>query len=98
MVVDDILTTGGSVAKLVALLRSLGGEVVAVAVLCNRGGIKPEDIGNVPELFALSNVQLEAFNEDVCPLCKKFVPINTEVGKGREFLAKKRDKYSIAIP
>lgn len=89
LIADDILTTGGSVAKLVGLVRSLGGEVVAVAVLCNRGGVKTEDIGNVPELFALCNVQLEAFEENDCSLCKAGIPINTEVGKGKEYLAKK---------
>jgi len=89
LVADDVLTTGGSVAKLVQLVRSLGGEVVAVAVLCNRGGIKAEDIGNVPELFALSNVQMESYEEKDCPLCKVSVPINTEVGKGKEYLAEK---------
>lgn len=89
LVADDVLTTGGSVTKLVELVRSLGGEVIAVAVLCNRGGVKAEDIGNVSELFALSNVQMESFEENDCPLCKAGVPINTEVGKGKEYLARK---------
>lgn len=89
LIVDDVLTTGGSVAKLVELVRSLGGEVVAVAVLCNRGGVKSEDVGNVPELFALSSVQMESYEESECPLCKAGVPINTEVGKGKEYLEKK---------
>ena len=89
LVVDDVLTTGGSVAKLVELSRSLGGEVVAVAVLCNRGGVKAEDIGNMPELFALSNVRMADYDEAECPLCKAGIPINTEVGKGKEYLEKK---------
>jgi len=89
LVVDDVLTTGGSVAKLVELVRSLDGEVVAVAVLCNRGGVKVEDIGNVPELFALVNVQMADFEESECPFCKASIPINIEVGKGKAYLAEK---------
>lgn len=88
LVVEDVLTTGGSVKKLIDLVKTLGGEVIGVGVFCNRGGIKAEDVG-APEIFALTNVPLEAFDEEECPLCKAGVSINTEVGKGREYLAKK---------
>jgi len=88
LVVEDVLTTGGSVKKLIDSVKALGGEVVGVGALCNRGGIKAEDI-EAPELFALTNVPLEAFDEEECALCKAGVPINTEVGKGKEYLAKK---------
>ena len=91
LVVEDVLTTGGSVKKLIDSVKTLGGKVVGVGVLCNRGGIKPEDVG-APEIFALTDVPLEAFEEEECPFCKAGVPINTEVGKGREFLAKKAGK------
>jgi orotate phosphoribosyltransferase len=63
--------------------------VVGLGVLCNRGGVKPEDVGNPPELFALANVKLDAWDEADCPLCDQDIPINISVGKGREFLAKK---------
>jgi orotate phosphoribosyltransferase len=89
LVVEDVLTTGGSVKKVVEAVRNLGGEVVGVGAICNRGGVKPEDIGNVPKLFSLVNVNLDAWDEAECPLCKQGVPINTEVGRGREYLAKK---------
>jgi len=88
LVVEDVLT-GGSVKKVVEAVRNLGGEVVGVGAICNRGGVKPEDIGNVPKLFSLVNVNLDAWDEAECPLCKQGVPINTEVGRGREYLAKK---------
>ena len=89
LVVEDILTTGGSVKKVVETVRALGGQVTAVAALCNRGGVTAEGLGNLPELFALVNLQLEAWDEKECPLCAKNVPVNTSIGKGREFLAKK---------
>ena len=89
LVVEDILTTGGSAKKVVEAVRSCGGEVVGLGVLCNRDNVKAEDVGDVPELFALTNVQMESWPEKECPLCVEGVSINTEVGKGREYLDKK---------
>ena len=90
LVVEDVLTTGGSVKKVVEAVRAAGGEVVGVAALCNRGNVKPEDIGGVPKLHSLVNVTLDMWDESDCPLCERNVPINTDVGKGREFLARKQ--------
>jgi|SRR3989344_232169 len=87
LVVDDILTTGGSVEGVVRAVREAGGEVVGVAVLCNRGGVTAKQLG-VPELFALCNVSLNSWPEEECPLCAQGVPVNTTIGKGREFLAR----------
>ncbi len=82
LVVEDILTTGGSAKRVVDAVKKLNGEVIGLGVLCNRGGVKAEDIG-VPELFALANIKMDAWTPNECPLCKEGVPINTEVGKGR---------------
>lgn len=96
LVVEDVLTTGGSAKKVIEATRSAGGEVVGLGVLCNRGGITPKDVANVPELFALLNIAMDAWPEDECPLCAKGVPINTDVGKGREFLARRRKRQEEA--
>lgn len=89
LVVEDVLTTGGSVKKVVQAVRDVGGRVVEVAALCNRGNVAAEAIG-APGLFALANVKLDAWDEKECPMCKQGVPINTDIGKGREFLARIR--------
>ncbi|MBF0465598.1 MAG: phosphoribosyltransferase [Nitrospirae bacterium] len=89
LVLEDVLTTGGSVKKVIEATGNFGGEVIGLGVLCNRGGIKPGDVANPPKLFTLINVALESWDEAECPLCAKNVPVNTDVGKGREFLAKK---------
>lgn len=88
LIVEDVLTTGGSVLKVVNAVRALGGEVVGVAALCNRGGITSTDIGGVPKLFSCADVKLDAWDEGDCPMCAQGIPINTNVGKGREFLAR----------
>jgi orotate phosphoribosyltransferase len=89
LVVEDVLTTGGSAKKVIWATRDLGGKVIGLGVLCNRGGIKPQDVADPPKLFALVNVKLDAWNEADCPLCAKNVPINMDVGKGREYLVRK---------
>ena len=90
LVVEDVLTTGGSVKKLVEVTRALGGNIVGLGAICNRGGVTSVDVGNVPKLFALVNLKLEDWPEADCPLCKEGIPINMDVGKGREFLARKQ--------
>jgi len=89
VLVAGVTATGGSVKKVVEAVRAVGGEVVGVSVLCNRGGVTRKDVGDVPMLTALLNMQLETWDEENCPMCKRGVPINTDVGKGREFLARK---------
>jgi orotate phosphoribosyltransferase len=89
LVVEDVLTTGGSVKKVVAAVKAAGGSVVGVGALCNRGGITLKDMGDVPVLNVLFEISLDSWDQDKCPLCAKAVPINVELGKGMEFLAKK---------
>ena len=73
LVVDDILTTGGSVEAVVRAVLEAGGIVVGVAVLVNRGGVTAETIG-VAQLYALANVSLESWLEEDCHYAKKAVP------------------------
>lgn len=86
LIVEDVLTTGGSVKAVIAAVRSAGGEVVGVGAICNRGTLTREDL-EVPDFFALANVSLQAWDAGSCPLCEARVPINLNVGKGREFIA-----------
>lgn len=89
LLLEDVLTTGGSIRKLVDTVRAAGGEIVGVAALCNRGGVTASALGEVPRLDALVSVSLDSWEEKDCPLCASGVPINADVGKGREFLKKK---------
>src|SRR6266571_5504526 len=86
LVVEDLLTTGGSVRQVVETVRQYGGNVVGVSVLCNRGNVQPTDVGDVP-IDALISLSLETYTEEECPFCQQQIPINTELGKGRAFLA-----------
>lgn len=90
LLVEDVLTTGGSTKKVVEATRAIGGNVVGLGILCNRGGITPQEAADVPKLFALVNIKLDVWDEVDCPLCSQGIPINTDFGKGREYLASKK--------
>lgn len=95
LVVDDICNSGGSVRNVVCAVRECGGKVVGVGVLCNRGGVTARDLGGVPRLFALMNITLQKWSEEEClekGPCSEGVPVNTKIGHGKEFLAKKKEK------
>jgi orotate phosphoribosyltransferase len=90
LVVEDVLVTGGTARKVVELVRRYGGNVVGLSVLCNRGDVRSEDVGGVP-VHALAYISLDSWAEEECPLCRQGVPINTEVGQGKAFLAKRQN-------
>lgn len=89
LVVEDVLTTGGSARQVIDLVRHYSGNVVGLSVLCNRGNVQAKDVGNVP-IHSLIALSLQTYREDECPFCQQNVPINTELGKGRAFLAKQK--------
>lgn len=89
LIVEDVLTTGGSVREVIELVRRHGGNVVGLSALCNRGNVQPADVGSVP-INALITITLETFSADECPFCRQQVPINTTVGKGKAFLASQK--------
>ncbi len=88
LVVEDVLTTGGSARKVIKATRAADGIVVGLGVLVNRGRVTSSDVGYVTRLVSLVDLSLNDWEEGACPLCAQGVPINTKVGKGREFLAR----------
>jgi orotate phosphoribosyltransferase len=89
LVVEDVLTTGGSARQVIELVREHGGNVIGLSALCNRGNVQPEDVGTVP-IHTLIAITLQTYAEEECPFCQQHVPINTTVGKGRAFLARQK--------
>jgi orotate phosphoribosyltransferase len=72
LVVDDVLTTGGSVRETLAALTPWRADVLAVAVLVDRSG-GAVDFG-IP-LVALATLDIETYVADACPLCREHVPL-----------------------
>lgn len=89
LVIEDLTTTGISVKKVVYAVKATGGNVVAVGVMVNRNpeGVNSDLVGS--PFHALGVLKAEAFDEAVCPLCKKGVPINTKIGHGKKYLESK---------
>jgi orotate phosphoribosyltransferase len=67
LVLEDVVTTGGSVHEVINLVRSLGGEVVGVGTIVDRSGGKA-DFG-VPYISLIS-LEVESFDLEDCPLCR----------------------------
>lgn len=88
LVVEDIITTGGTVKKVVEAIELLKCGVAGIGAICNRSGLAAPDLG-VSSFFSVLNIKLDAWNPEDCKLCQADVPINTVVGKGKDFLARK---------
>ncbi|OGZ35295.1 MAG: hypothetical protein A3A94_00230 [Candidatus Portnoybacteria bacterium RIFCSPLOWO2_01_FULL_43_11] len=87
LVVEDVLTSGGSAKRVIEAVRSLNGQVVGLAALCNRGRVTAEAVGDIP-IFSLLDVEMEMFSEETCPICNErgVRSVRTDLGKGLEFL------------
>ena len=66
LVVDDIVTTGGSLQDTFAAVEQLGGEIVGVGVLADRSGGK---VAIPYPYFACLEVGFETWSAEDCPLC-----------------------------
>ena len=73
LVVDDIVTTGGSLIDTIDAVIKAGGEPVCVSAIADRTGGKVT-FGDVPFLPA-TEVVMESYPADDCPLCKQGVPL-----------------------
>jgi orotate phosphoribosyltransferase len=72
LVVDDILTTGGSVSETLAALKGHQVEVVGVAVLVDRSAGKAK-LG--APWIALATVDARSWPGEECPLCEQGLPL-----------------------
>lgn len=68
IVVEDVVTTGGSVKEVIELCRNAGAEVVAVASIVDRSAGQV-DFG-VP-YRALLSMEVKSYEAGECPLCKE---------------------------
>ena len=68
LIVEDIVTTGGSIKEVIDVVKSLGAVPVAVSMLVDRSGGKA-DFGDVPKT-ALLTMDVESYAPEECPLCR----------------------------
>lgn len=91
LVIEDIINTGKSIKLTINATRRAGGLIVAAGAIWNRGDMTHETLG-VPSLRSLVTKKLTVYDVpggQPCPLCEQDIPINTDVGHGKHFLAQR---------
>lgn len=73
LVVDDILTTGGSVRETLAALSREPVVIVAISVLVDRSGGRVT-FGEIP-LVPLVTMDIESWEPELCRLCSAGIPL-----------------------
>ncbi len=89
LVVEDIVTTGGSARQVVEAVRRAGAEPVGVAVLVNRSG-KPLDLG--APAAALLDLDIPSYPPNDCALCRQNMPLSAPGSKGTQMQMAKKSK------
>jgi orotate phosphoribosyltransferase len=72
VVIEDVITTGGSTKEVIRLVDSYGVKVKAAGSIIDRSGGRA-DVG-VPRV-ALQSLKAIAYQPEDCPLCKQGLPL-----------------------
>ena len=81
LIVEDIVTTGGSIKEVIDVVKAQGGIPVAVSMLVDRSGGKAS-FGDVP-CTALLHLNVETYKPEECPLCKQGIPMTKRGRTGK---------------
>lgn len=73
LIVDDVLTTGGSIRDTIAAVRAAGGAPIGVAVVVDRtnGQTAFEDL----PFFACLTIEVASWEAGECPLCREGIEL-----------------------
>ncbi|UWG96089.1 orotate phosphoribosyltransferase [Dehalobacter sp. DCM] len=80
LVVEDVITTGGSVKEVIEIVKEAGAVPVGVGVLVDRSGGKADFDGI--ELHSLIQLNIEAFEPENCTLCQQGIPCEKPGSRG----------------
>jgi orotate phosphoribosyltransferase len=72
LVVEDVVTTGGSTKEVIEVVKEMGGIVVGVGSIIDRSG---GDIDFGTKFVSLAKVRVDTFKEEACPQCKAGNPV-----------------------
>jgi orotate phosphoribosyltransferase len=73
LVIEDVLTTGGSTRETMQVAKAAGGQVVGAAAIVDRGG-KMRPRFDVP-FAALLEIDIPTYEPSACPLCAQGLPV-----------------------
>ena len=72
VVIEDVVTTGGSTRETIEVARAAGAEVLAAGTIIDRSG--GQQAIDVP-FHALAAIALPTYQPEACPLCLAGVPV-----------------------
>lgn len=75
-IIEDIVTTGGSIVKTIEALEKLNCEITCITCLWNRGGWETDY-----NFKALISKSVSSFNPEACPSCQGNTPLTDPKGK-----------------
>ena len=85
LVVEDIITTGGSILKTIDAVKNAGGNIVGACAMINKNKDLDKGMFGVP-FDSLAELFVDTYEASVCPLCESGIPININVGHGKKYL------------
>ena len=72
IIVEDIVTTGGSIKEVIDVLKQQGIDIQAVCCIVDRSN----DTAKFDyDFISLLNMNIESFSPEECPLCQKGIPL-----------------------
>ncbi|NTV09020.1 MAG: orotate phosphoribosyltransferase, partial [Chlorobium limicola] len=72
IVIEDVITTGGSVAEVIELLDEAGALLVGVGSVVDRSNGKVRLADNQ---FSVLAMEVISYTPEECPLCKAGIPV-----------------------
>ena len=83
LVVDDVVTTGGSLVETQACIAEAGGVVIGIGVLADRTAGRAATA--IP-FYACLTVDFPSYPPDACPLCASGIPVAQPRGSAKKVL------------
>lgn len=74
LVVEDVITTGGSVAEVIEIITEAGAEVVGVGSVVDRSN---GTVKLVETQFSMLTLEVKNYEPDNCPLCDQNIPLDS---------------------
>ena len=79
LLVEDVITTGGSILEVANILRKIGAKIIGYASIVNRasGRFKPD-----ADYYYSIKMDFPIYNPDECPLCRANIPLVKHGSRG----------------
>lgn len=71
LIAEDVVTTGGSSLEVANVLTKYGATILGIACIVDR---RPKDTELPLSLVSTIRLEIDAFEPEVCPLCRQGIP------------------------